>query len=80
MSSFLFSTLCINLSLQCLAISIANFKLLNNKILQFNWTCITQGTDNYASSLSNNIFIEFCKLCIPRNTILVREGDDLVLI
>ena len=34
----------------------ANFKLLNNKILHFDWTCLTQGTVNDASILFN-IFI-----------------------
>ena len=53
----------------------ANFELLNNKILQFDWTCLNQGSVNDASTLFNNIFIEFVKVCIPCKSILVREDD-----
>ena len=53
----------------------ANFELLNNKILQFDWTCLNQGSVNDASTLFKNIFIEFVKVCIPSKTILVREDD-----
>ena len=34
----------------------ANFELLNNKILQFDWTCWNQGSVNVSSTLFNNIF------------------------
>ena len=53
----------------------ANFELLNNKILQFDWTCLNQGSVNDASTLFNNIFIEFVKVCIPSKTIFVGEDD-----
>ena len=42
--------------------SLTIFELLNNKIRQFDWTCLNQGSVNDASTLFNNIFIEFIKL------------------
>ena len=49
--------------------------MLNNKILQCDWTCLTQGSVCEESTLFNNIFIEFVKMCIPSKTILVREDE-----
>ena len=49
----------------------ANFELVNNKILQFDWTCLNQGPVNDASTLFNNIFIEIVKVFIPCKSILV---------
>ena len=59
-----------------MAIQNANFELLNSKILQVSWTCLTQVAVNGASSPFNNIFIELLKLCIPSKTIIVHEDDN----
>ena len=69
---FRFNNLCIDSS-QVWFYKNANFELLNNKILQFDWTCLIQGSVNDASTLFNNIFIEFVKVCIPCESILVEK-------
>ena len=53
----------------------ANYELFNNKISDFDWSCLHQGTVNEASSLFTNNFIEFAKLCISSKSIVVREDD-----
>ena len=47
--------------------------ILNGSTIKY--FSLTQGSVNEASTLFNNIFIEFVKVCIPRKTILVREDD-----
>ena len=69
-SIFLFSTVCIVLSLEMFGY----INRLNNKILQFDWTCSTHMV-NDASILFNNVLIESVKVYIPSKTILVREDD-----
>ena len=48
--------------------------------IQFDWTCLTQGSVDEESTLFNNIFIEFIKVCIPSKTIRVREDANQSMI
>ena len=50
-----------------------NYELFINKISEFYWSCLQEGTVNEASLLSTRIFTEFAKPCIPNKTIVVQE-------
>ena len=53
----------------------ANYKSLNKKNSEFDWSCLQEGTVSEGSILFTNVFIEFAKLCIPNKSIVVREDD-----
>ena len=46
--------------------------MFNNKISEFDWSCLQEGSVNEASYSFINIFTEFAKLCIPKNNCSLR--------
>ncbi|MCG8097314.1 MAG: hypothetical protein JAZ17_27465 [Candidatus Thiodiazotropha endolucinida] len=53
----------------------ANFTLLKQKILNYDWSCLTEGTLDEACSRFNDTFLEFVNSCIPSKNVLIRPND-----
>ena len=53
----------------------ANFALLRQKIVDFDWNCLLQGSLEEASELFTSTFLNFVKQCIPSKTVTIREDD-----
>ena len=50
----------------------ANYEMLNNKILNYYWTILYNGSVNYLQK----IFTELAKQCIPWKTVCIRPDDQ----
>ena len=53
----------------------AKFDVLNEKISNYDWSCLNLGTLNEACDLFTKVFMDFVNACIPRKTIQVRQND-----
>ena len=53
----------------------ADFESLKNKIDNFDWYCLLQGTLDEATELFTSVFLKFVKQCIPSKNVTIR-GDD----
>ena len=53
----------------------ADFTLLRNKIIEFDWNCLLQGSLDEATDLFTSTFLKLVKQCIPSKTVTIR-GDD----
>ena len=53
----------------------ANFTFLKQKISNFDWTCLREGTLDEACSKFNNTFLNFVNLCVPSKNVLIRPDD-----
>ena len=53
----------------------ADFTLLRNKIIEFDWNCLLHGSLDEATDLFTSTFLKLEKQCIPSKTVTIR-GDD----
>ena len=53
----------------------ANFTLLKQKLSNFDWTCLRQGTLDEACSKFNDIFLDFVNSSVPSKNVLIRPDD-----
>ena len=53
----------------------ANFTLLKQKLSNFDWTCLRQGTLDEACSKFNDIFHDFVNSSVPSKNVLIRPDD-----
>ena len=53
----------------------ANFTLLKQKISNYDWNCLREGTADEACTKFNNIFLDFVRSCIPNKNVLIRPDD-----
>lgn len=53
----------------------ANFVLLRQKLSNFDWDCLREGTLDEACAKFNNIFLEYVNSCIPSKNVLIRPDD-----
>ena len=53
----------------------ADFTLLRNKIIEFDWNCLLLGSLDEATDLFTSTFLKLVKQCIPSKTVTIR-GDD----
>ena len=52
-----------------------NFPLSKDKISNFDWTCLNEGTVDEACRKFTDVFFKMVKLCIPSKTVVVRPSD-----
>ena len=55
----------------------ANFGLLKQKLLNYDWNCLREGTlDEACNKITyNDIFFNFVRSCIPSKNVLIRTDD-----
>jgi len=53
----------------------AKFDVLNEKISNFDWSCLKVGSLNDACKLFTETFMNFVNACVPRKIIQVRQND-----
>ena len=53
----------------------ANFTLLKQKLSNYDWTCLKEGTLDEACSKFNDTFLEFVDSCVPSKNVLIRPDD-----
>ena len=53
----------------------AKFTILKQKISNFDWTCLREGTLDEACSKFNKTFLNFVNLCVPSKNVLIRPDD-----
>ena len=53
----------------------ANFPLLKDKISNFDWTCLNEGTTDEACRKLTDGFFNTVKLCIPSKAVVIRPND-----
>ena len=53
----------------------ANFDLLKEKLSNYDWSVLHEGSLDDACSKLTDIFLDMVKLCIPSNLVVVRPND-----
>ena len=53
----------------------ANFALLKQKLLKYDWNCLSEGTLDEACNKFNDIFFNFVRSCILSKNVLIRPDD-----
>ena len=53
----------------------ANFPLLKDKVVNFDWSCLNDGSLDEACKKITDVFLNIVKLCIPSKTVVIRPND-----